>query len=172
MQLAVVVVAALLAANRPGPPSAQPSLRFSDYPASRASTSRAKDIDLSDPFVRYYRTLLRSALASGPDFAGHFRIVVIPGGTSIVSVVLLDTATGRVLAPAALEAVFFPDPDSYALSERFGIENRRYSRLLVVRGLPAAVESVGTYYFAFDGTDLQLVRGFRWRRHHPHSIAP
>ncbi len=172
MKLAYVVVAVFLAGNRPASSGGQPSLRFSDYPAPTATSARAKDVNVNDPFVRHFRTLLREALAEGPDFAGHYRVVTISGGTNLVTVFLLDTATGRLLAPAALESLFFPYPESNAASARYGIETRLTSRLLVVRGVPAAVESLGTFYFEFDGTDLRLVRGFRWRSRFNGNIPP
>lgn len=81
MNLAFLLVTALLAGTRPASSGQAPSLRFTDYPVTAATTARAKDVDVNDPFVRHYRTLFREALAKGPDFAGHYRVVTVSGGT-------------------------------------------------------------------------------------------
>jgi len=120
------------------------------------------DVVLSDPLVRRYRTLLRSELAKGPDFAGHYRVVTIGMGTGLVTVVILDTSTGSILSPRQLESVFFPLPNDDERSEQYGLAHRLDSRLLVVRGIPASVEAVGTYFFQLSADRLVFVRGFRW----------
>src|SRR2546426_308539 len=52
----------------------------------------------SAPDSRRYRTVLTGAAARGPNFAGHYTVGTWGCGSSCQSNVVLDAATGRIVA--------------------------------------------------------------------------
>ena len=56
---------------------------FAAYPVSSPETVETPKLDLSsNPIARMYRTLLRREIERGPNFAGHYRVVVWGCGSS------------------------------------------------------------------------------------------
>lgn len=71
--------------------------RFEDYPAEHAPRRVAKDIDFtSNREARKYRTRLRQGLAEGPNFNGHYNVVIFGCGSGCQYSKIVDIETGRV----------------------------------------------------------------------------
>ena len=72
--------------------------KFSDYPAAKASSKKAADIDWSShKLAKTYKTRLREGLNQGADFNGHYKIVSHGCGSQCQGNWVVDVATGRVL---------------------------------------------------------------------------
>src|SRR4051794_36214809 len=70
--------------------------RFEDYRVPLTFAGSAVAPDLSDPEARRFRTRLREASASGPNFADHFTLVTWGCGTECHVVAVIDAVTGIV----------------------------------------------------------------------------
>jgi hypothetical protein len=79
----------------PGGPAA-----FDAYPVGAAYRGHPVMPDFAgrDRAFRLYRTAIRSDMAEGPNFAGHFRIVQLGCGTGCSLVFVADVARGQVHA--------------------------------------------------------------------------
>ena len=72
--------------------------KFSDYPAAKASSKKAVDIDWSShKLAKTYKTRLREGLGEGADFNGHYKIVSHGCGSQCQGNWVVDVVTGRVL---------------------------------------------------------------------------
>jgi hypothetical protein len=92
--------------------------RFQDYPAQVRFRGRSAVPDFnSDPSARQFRTVIRTAAARGPNFAGAWTVVIWGCGTSCQSGVMVDARSGQIID---LPQPFTRDADY-----------RRDSRLLV-----------------------------------------
>ncbi|MFN2566712.1 MAG: hypothetical protein ABR499_17080 [Gemmatimonadaceae bacterium] len=97
-----------------------PQLRFEDYAVTDTALRRPRParVDLaSAEYGRMYRTKLREGAAAGPNFAGHYTIVLWGCGTSCQIVAVVDARTGRLSRQTLLTAN--------------GVQYRRDSRLLL-----------------------------------------
>src|SRR5258708_7231292 len=80
-------------------------LGFEDFAVTQAFAGRPVPADLaSHPRARLYQTVLREQADAGPNFAGHYTIVVIGCGTSCARIAVVDARTGRVFFPRGLSA--------------------------------------------------------------------
>ncbi|MDQ3951321.1 MAG: hypothetical protein M3282_13390 [Gemmatimonadota bacterium] len=96
-----------------------PHLRFEDYAAADTALRRRRPaaVDLaSAAYGRMYRTKLREGAAAGPNFAGHYTVVLWGCGTGCQVVAVVDARTGRLSKETLLTAN--------------GVQFRRDSRLL------------------------------------------
>ncbi len=140
----------------------QPSLaRFAVWPAARGRSSPPAPPVLASPEARRFRSVLREGAAAGPNFAGHFTIVVWGCGASCTSAAIVDARTGRVTMPRALRAISAVHvADVPGSADGFNsLRFRRDSRLLVVLGAPGENEERdGVTMFDWNGTALRLLR--------------
>ena len=128
-----------------------PELRFEDYAVADTSPGRrpAAGVDFSSaPYGRTFRTRLREGAAPGPNFAGHYTVVLWGCGTSCQIVSVIDARTGRLSRQTLLTAN--------------GVRYRRDSRLLLADppdpDQPADCASCGTpAYYVWEGGELRPV---------------
>lgn len=72
--------------------------KFEQYPAAKASSKIAADIDWSShKLAKTYRTRLREGLKEGAGFNGHYKVVVHGCGSGCQGNWVVDVETGRVL---------------------------------------------------------------------------
>ena len=86
--------------------------RFTDYAVHSVYRGKPAAVDFtSDPGSRRYRTVLTRAEARGPNFAGHYTVATWGCGSPCQSNVVLDAATGRIVASFAssIGATYRPD---------------------------------------------------------------
>jgi hypothetical protein len=131
------------------PPPAETWPAFADYPADGEPDPLVEHVDFaSHPDAELFGDALRAAVGEPADFAGRFRVVLVGCGTTCEAALVLDAASGRVLAGPTAE---------------FGVAYRLDSRLLVVN--PAervtaafaagAIPSwAATRWFVFDGSEF------------------
>jgi|HubBroStandDraft_6_1064221.scaffolds.fasta_scaffold18954_3 hypothetical protein len=140
--------------------------RFGTYRISFSTNKTSAKLDLSsNPIAKEYRTVLRQELAQGPNFAGHYRVAVWGCGSSCAMFAVIDTDTGRVIAPPGLShtsGVYFGVDNRKLFPEAQGdyglFAFRRDSKLLVVLGdLDEDEKREGAFYFVLDGGKLTLV---------------
>ena len=111
--------------------------RFEAYAVEDTALGRARpaQVDLaSASYGAMYRTKLREGAAAGPEFAGHYTVVLWGCGTGCQIVSVVDARTGRLSDQTLLTAG--------------GVQYRRTSRLLYVDPpipeQPATCASCGT----------------------------
>lgn len=92
--------------------------RFEAFPADSLFTDKPAPVDLSsNPEAPWYRTVLRTGAAEGPNFAGHLTVVSWGCGTGCQVNAVVDARTGYV----------YPQ----TLVTKQGVEHRLESRLLI-----------------------------------------
>ena len=101
------------------PASAQSSdALMAKYPAGVPFKGKPSAVNLaSHKDARMFRTRLREAAPTGPNFAGHMTVVTWGCGTSCQTVALIDARNGRVY---------------FGPTASLGVKHRLASRLLVV----------------------------------------
>ena len=130
-----LAILALLAVTQP---TAAAAPTFETYRVDEIWSGKpaAVDVDSTGPW-RPFRSNLRRAQASGPNFAGRFTLVQWNCGLRCTQVVLLDTATGK------------PVGDLLAST---GIRFRLDSELLIANppeSIPAGDKRTKTRYYRF-----------------------
>ena len=148
-------------------PTSAPKFETYAVPVTRAA--HAPRLDLRGRRARLYRTQLRDAArlgaASGPNFAGHYRLATWGCGTGCLNWGLVDLKTGRVtfdskmftLENARIDFSHEAQDNDYARQRRgfyeFGLLfYRPDSSLLVTLGQPNADERRdGIAYYHWTG---------------------
>ena len=101
---AALATGLLLSFSAPGFQDAGPA-GFSAYPALAPFQGKPAQLDSnSHVYARRYKTVLSSALASGPNFAGRYVIASWGCGTSCMAHAIVDATTGKVYVPKAIES--------------------------------------------------------------------
>jgi hypothetical protein len=134
--------------------AAQRKIEFKDYPVTNIFKGKPGAVGLnSDPQARMYRTQLRTQTKEGANFAGHYHLCEWGCGTECEAFAIVDCANGKVHFSKELPFV------SWAKwrDEKFGLEFRKDSRLLIVRGSRQEEEAMGTYFYLWDGKNLRLL---------------
>jgi hypothetical protein len=136
--------------------------RFQDFPASSATITKVAPVRLGSSKARLFRTVLRDGVAKGPNFAGHYAVVVWGCGASCSDLALVDTKSGEVHFDSNARDIYTghveDEPDEVSVqfwAARFQLN----SRLLIVVGMPNEDESRdGVTYFDWTGSRLKLLR--------------
>src|SRR5579872_5010248 len=68
--------------------------RFKDFPAPVAAPVKPARPRLTSADGRAFRTVLRDGAARGPNFAGHYAVVVWGCGSSCADMAIVDTRSG------------------------------------------------------------------------------
>ena len=104
---------------------------------------------------RTFQTVIREAVQSGPNFAGHYTLAQWGCGAGCVSMAVVESKTGQ-----AFDGPF--NLLGYDLSYVYEggeeqLEFRVNSRLIVARGCPGE-KDCGTYYYEWAGDQFKLLR--------------
>jgi hypothetical protein len=97
-----VVLPGNAAANHSSIPS------FEQYRVTRIYRGKPAAPVLRTPEDREYRIRIRKGASEGPNFAGHYTIIILGCGTQCSSFVTVDAATGRVFSHAQKEYTCWP----------------------------------------------------------------
>jgi hypothetical protein len=127
--------------------------RFEAYPATRVRAARLAEPRVDRGEAHRFRTLLRKSREEPPNFAGHFRIVVIGCGTSCTDFAIVDTLSGRVF--------FLPDLRLIATLRvaDAALHFERDSRLLIIEGAPREnLRREGVLFGEWTGTRFRTIR--------------
>ncbi|MDT7806377.1 MAG: hypothetical protein QOJ70_190 [Acidobacteriota bacterium] len=129
--------------------------RFEDYTVREVYKGRPARIRLDSKKAREFRTRLREDSRGGPNFAGHYTVVVWGCGTGCAQMGVVDARTGRVYFPP-LEFMDIPDMEDEGSRSHFF---RLDSRLLVLTRNHYDMQWTYTaYYFLFDDNRFRLLR--------------
>lgn len=136
-------------------PSAAPAPRFEDYPAREVYKGPAAPVRLDSRRARRFRTTLREESRGGPNFAGHYTVVVWGCGTGCAQMAVVDAKTGRVHFPP-VEYMDIPDTENEAERARWF---RLDSRLLrITQNFYDSAGRYTAYYYLFDNNRFRLLR--------------
>ncbi len=131
---------------------------FEDFPTVETFKGKPALVDLgSHPDAHRFRTRLSQSAAKGPNFVGHFTVVMWHCGTNCQITALVDEKTGRV---------YFP----FAFSTSEGVCFRVSSNLLITDPIyPELVKRYGgtipdwlkTRFFTWDGAKMTEIGSTR-----------
>jgi hypothetical protein len=128
---------------------------FSDFTVAEHFKGKPAPVNLSgDPKAKTYRTMLREGARRGPNFAGHFTIVIWGCGSSCQQFAIVDAVTGKVYFSREVPYVSFGDREG----EPYGLDFREDSRLIAVYGRIKEDDPKGMFFFTWDGTKLTLIK--------------
>ena len=126
--------------------------------AVRSSSMRPVPPIVKDGTARLYRTSIRDQAALGPNFAGHYTVILIGCGAGTICVAIADAQTGKVHFPRGLGNVSWSFVDT-GKQDIQRLTFRRSSRLLVAFGYVNEDEKTeGLSYFIWEGGELKRVR--------------
>ncbi len=135
--------------------------KFSDYPAPRVKIRPAKPV-MKTPEEWRFRTMLRQQSAAGPNFAGHYTVVIWGCGTSCLTPVIVDAKSGRVFFDNQLGIVSTNHVPEQHDGEKLQYEALRFrvdSRMLVVLGASSDADAPdGAAFYEWTGKGLKLIR--------------
>lgn len=136
--------------------------RFEQYPSTDTFHGKPVLPILRTQSNRVFRTRIREAAKTGPNFAGRFTIGTWGCGSACLSMVTIDAKTGFVHdGPFGILGHFYFGKYYGDTPEKEApfLEYRLNSRLLVVRGCPEdQAEKCGTYFYEWNGRTLKLLR--------------
>jgi hypothetical protein len=127
--------------------------RFEDYPAREVYKGRPARVRLDSKQARMFRTRLREDSRTGPNFAGHYTVVIWGCGSGCAQMGVVDARTGRVYFPP-LEYMDIPDMED---------ERARWFRpdsklLVLTRNHYDGQGGYTAYYYLFDDNRFRLLR--------------
>jgi hypothetical protein len=157
--------------------------QFEDFPIREVFDQTPHAPILATPEQRLFRTRIREGVQKGwgvpvngawgteqnkpgPNFAGHYIVIVWGCGSGCISMVMSDAKTGIVFGPPISEGAFalpmlvIPGSVSRAADLQF----RKDSRLMIIRATPhedrpGAVPCA--FYFLWEGDRWRLMRQVR-----------
>src|SRR5208337_3608845 len=100
-----------------------------------------------------FRTVIRNGAKKGPNFAGHYTVVVWGCGTSCASLAIVDAMSGRVF-DAPFSGITWSDGRGPVTEE--GLEFKVDSALLVAKGCPEETDCAARYY-RWNGQHMTLL---------------
>jgi hypothetical protein len=131
--------------------------KSSDYAVREVFKGKPAPVKLSNPRDRMYRTVLRTEAKKGPDFAGHYRMVVVGCGLDSFFLAVVDAHTGDVYWPpfgCITLAGGFDIPLPEGKGDKPNPAFRLNSRLFVIVGvedtIDAKAEDRSAQFWVFD----------------------
>jgi hypothetical protein len=119
--------------------------QFEQYKVKKIYRGKPAVPVLRTPEDREYRTKIREGAKAGPNFAGHYTVIIIGCGTECASFVIVDAAAGRVFSRAHKE---------YTCGPTFKVN----SRLLTTDVCTGAMQKNCTRAFwEWTGTELNFL---------------
>lgn len=142
------------AQRRPSRPAAR-APRFEDYPVREVYKGPVAPVRLDSRRARMFRTRLREDSRTGPNFAGHYTVVIWGCGTGCAQMGVVDSKTGRVYFPP-VEYMDIPDMDDEGVrSQWFRLDSRM---LRITRDFYDGTGNYTAYYYLFDRGQFRLLR--------------
>lgn len=126
---------------------------FTDFPVQEVYQGKPAPAQLASRFDHLFRTVIRKGAEDGPNFAGHYTVVVWGCGTSCAQFVIVDASTGTVYDPPFQSVV---GGDSKGLRKDWGLHFQLHSALFVAQGC-LNEKNCATRYYQWDGERLVLL---------------
>ena len=139
---------------------------FSDFSASSKLRGKPAHPVLRTAIEHEYRTTIRSAARSGPNFDGHYAVALYGCGSGCHGFFVIDLQSGAIFDPPFKSVNFhYPrrnafvdsDPDWWCFPRV--IEFRRDSALLIVEGC-LDDHQCGRTFYSMGRTGLRQVRHY------------
>lgn len=73
--------------------------KFSDFPATKSFKGKPAPVRIESREASRFRSVLRDGAKNGPDFAGHYTVVVWGCGADSFSLAVVDARDGKVYFP-------------------------------------------------------------------------
>jgi hypothetical protein len=128
---------------------------FEQFPAAKRLNKPPAPADIKrDRSARMFRTVLTQSAKKGPNFAGHYTVVLWGCGSGCVALAIVDADSGKVYFPSNLLSV-----DNMAVELTTLIDFRIDSRLLiVVGGINDDPALRGISYFVWEHNRLKRIK--------------
>jgi hypothetical protein len=129
--------------------------KFADFPTPLEKILKPASVNVDGKSeARRYRTALRNAAKSGPDFAGHYKIVQLGCGSSCSYWALINEISGNVSFFPEMEDISGVRTDDNRL--QFHVD----SNLLILVGGPHEDEGAhsGIFYYRWITDSFRLLR--------------
>lgn len=137
-------------------------LSFKNYPVQEIYKGKPAPAKPARGRAGKFRTRIKLGAKKGPNFAGHYTIVLWGCGSDCSGVAIVDAKTGEV----------FIDPELLEISTKVSqdspkIQFRLDSRLLIVEGYrvygaqPIGPPVTGKWYYNWENNRLKLIRSFK-----------
>lgn len=136
-------------------------LNFKNYPVQEIYKGKPAPAKPIGGRAGKYRTMIKLGAKEGPNFAGHYTIVLWGCGSDCSGVAIVDAKTGQV----------FIDPELLAISTKVSqdspkIRFRLDSSLLIVEGYRwygkiTEPPATGKWYYNWEDNRLKLIRSFK-----------
>ncbi len=110
--------------------------KFSDFPAKMSFKGRPAPVKIEGKEARMFRTVLRDGAKNGPDFAGHYTVVVWGCGADSFSLAVIDARNGKVYFPPFRCITLAGGYDALSIEGK-AVDNpayRKSSKLLIFAG--------------------------------------
>lgn len=137
----VLFSAASVAVDKVSPP------QFSAYAVDNAYVGNPANVVLATEAERMYRTRLREASHSPPNFAGDYVLTTWGCGSSCVTGAVVSRKTGKVVWLPGSVCCWYGDDEQLAFHLN--------SRLLVASGVMNEESAYGAHYYEFTGTEFK-----------------
>ena len=128
--------------------------RFSDFPVHEAYREKPAPAQPASAFDHRFRTVIRKGAEHGPNFAGHYTVVIWGCGTSCAQFVIVDALSGRVYDPPFRSVV---GGDANGSLRNWGLHFQLDSALFIAQGCPEE-KDCATRYYKWNGESLVLLR--------------
>ena len=134
---------------------------FEQFHVDKLFTGKASPPVIRTADDRMFRTMIREGAKDGPNFAGHYTIVLWGCGAGCVSVAVIDAAAGRIYrGPFKMlswellkyEGRYASDADNFE-----PLAFQKDSRLLIARGCPEE-KNCASYFYEWTGAQFKLLR--------------
>jgi hypothetical protein len=133
--------------------------QFKDFPVLATSVLRPARPILSSQNAKEFRTILRAAAKTGPNFAGHYTIAVWGCGSSCTDSAIIDSTSGKVFFDSRLRDISGAYIDDSNLPTYNSLRFRLDSSLLVVLGAPGENEkNDGIFFYEWTEGELKLLK--------------
>ena len=124
--------------------------RFSDFPVHEAYHGKPAPAQPASAFDNRFRTVIRKGAEHGPNFAGHYTVVIWGCGTSCAQFVIVDASSGRVYDPPFNNVA---GGDTKGILKAWGLHYQLDSALFVAQGCPDE-RNCATRYYKWNGESL------------------
>ena len=124
--------------------------QFKDFPATEVYQGKNSPVKLATSEARRFRTRLTEAAEQKPNFAGHYILTKWGCGSGCVQPAVIDAENGSVfMVPFTVTTV-----EEEVIDQ---VQFRTDSRLLIVNGSRNDQPENGSFYYLWDGKQLELI---------------
>lgn len=140
---------------------------FRDYLVSDIFRGNPVAAQPTSAFAHRYRTVIREGARKGPNFSGHYTVVIWGCGTSCAQFAIVDATTGHTYDPPYVGITW---GDQQGFLKQWGLHYQLNSSLFIADGCPEEKNCAARYY-QWNGEHLVLLKTVPIERV-PHEPEP